>query len=99
MEPFELVGELDTGPPPSPRPLRYIGEFCDPILSANHSNTRRQQNMGIGRRSRVELGLKHRLAVVSAIYLHDRTSHKILSNIAIISGSPPAGGVQFTCKT
>lgn len=66
MEPFELVGELDTGPPPSPRPLRYIGEFCDPILSANHSNTGRQQNMGIGRRGRVDLSLKHGLAVLVA---------------------------------
>ena len=45
--------EFDS--PPSPRPLRHIGQFCDPIFNAQQSNAGRQQNMGIGRWSRVEL--------------------------------------------
>ena len=48
----------------SPRPLRHIGQFCDPIFNAQQSNAERQHNMGIGRWNRVELGLKHGLVVL-----------------------------------
>ena len=47
-----LEGKLN--PTPSPRPLSHNGQFCDPIFNAQQSNTGRQQNMGIGRWSRVE---------------------------------------------
>ncbi len=57
--------EFDS--PPSPRPLRHIGQFCDPIFNAQQSNAGRQQNMGIGRWNRVELGLEHDLAVLVAL--------------------------------
>ena len=53
--------------PPSPRPLGYIGQFRDPIFNAKHGDAGSQQNMGIGRWSRVERYLKHGLAVLVVI--------------------------------
>ena len=51
---------------PSPCPLSHIGQFCDPIFNVQQSNAGRQQNMGIGRWSRVELYRERGLAVLVA---------------------------------
>ena len=41
--------------PPSTRPLSHISQFCDPIFNAQQINAGRQQNIGIGRWSRLQL--------------------------------------------
>ena len=48
----QSVFQVGVYPPLSPRPLSHIGQFYEPIFNAKHRNTGRQQNMGIGRRSR-----------------------------------------------
>ena len=48
-------GEFDS--PLSPRPLSHVAQFCDPIFNADQGNAGRQQNMGIGRWSRVGCSL------------------------------------------